>query len=72
MEQIVIAYGFPPNTVAAIIMLHKNTKVKVRSPDRDTDYSDIVAGVLQGDTFAPCVFVIYQDYVLRASIDLMK
>ena len=34
-------------------MLYKNTKVKVRSPDGDSDYFDIVAGVLQGDTLAP-------------------
>ena len=32
------------------MMLYRNTKVKVRFPDRDTDYFDIVAGVLQGDT----------------------
>ena len=37
-------------------MLYKNTKVKVRSPDGDTDYFDIVAGVLQGDTLAPYPF----------------
>ena len=35
------------------IMLYKNTKVKVCSPDGDTDYFDIVAGVLQGNTLAP-------------------
>ena len=27
------------------MMLHKNTKVKVRSPDEETDYFDIVAGI---------------------------
>ena len=32
-------------TIAAIMMLYKNTKVKVRSPDGDTNYFDIVAGV---------------------------
>ena len=53
-------------------MLYKNTKVKVRSPDGDTDYFDIVAGVLQGDTLAPYLFIIYLEYVLRTSIDLMK
>ncbi len=42
-------------TVAAIMMLYRNTKVKVRSPDGDTDYFDIVAGALQGDTLAPYV-----------------
>ena len=33
---------------------------------------DIVAGVLQGDTLAPYLFIICFDYVLRTSIDLMK
>ena len=54
------------------MMLYKNTKVKVRSPDGDTDYFDIVAGVLQGDTLAPYLFIICLDYVLRTFIDLMK
>ena len=31
----------------------RNTKVKVRSPDGDTEYFEIVAGLLQGDTLAP-------------------
>ena len=53
-------------------MLYKDTKVKVRSSDGDTDYFDNVAGVLQGDTLAPYPFIICLDYVLRASIDLMK
>ena len=35
------------------MMLYKNMKVKVRSPDGDKDYFDFVAGVLQGDTLAP-------------------
>ena len=47
-------------------------KVKVHSPDGDTDYFDIVAGVLQGNTLAPYLFVICLDYVLRKSIDKMK
>ena len=51
------------------MMLYRNTKVKVRSPDWDTDYSDIVAGVLQGDIVALCLFIICLDYVLRTSVD---
>ena len=43
--------------------------MKVRSPDGDTEYFDIVAGVLQGDTLAPYLFIICLDYVLRTSID---
>ena len=37
-----------------------------------TDYFDIVAGVLLGVTLAPYLFIIFQDYLLRTSIDLMK
>ena len=38
----------------------------------ETDYLDIVAGVLQGDTLAPYLFIICLDYVLRTSIDKIK
>ena len=72
MEQILLAYGLPKETVAAITILNRNTKVKVRSPDGDTDYFDIVAGVLQGDTLVPYLFIIFLDYVLRTSIDKIR
>ena len=72
MEQILLAYCIPKETVAAITILYRNTKVKVRSPDGDTEYFDIVAGVLQGDTLAPYLFIICLDYVLRTSIDKIK
>ena len=72
MEQILVAYGLPKKTAAAIMMLYRNTKVKVRSPDGDTDYLDIVAGALQWDTLAPYLFIICLDYVLRTSIDKIK
>ena len=52
-------------------MLYKNTKAMVGSPDRDTDFY-VVARVLQGDTLAPYLFIICQDYVLQTSIDLIK
>ena len=44
MEQILLAYGLHKETVAAITILYRNTNVKVRSPDGDTDYFYIVAG----------------------------
>ena len=72
MEQILLAYGLPKETVAAITILYRNTKVKVRSPDGDTEYFNIVAGVLQGDTLAPYLFIICLDYVLRTSIDKIR
>ena len=64
--------AYQRKTVAATQMLYRNTKVKVCSRNGDTDYFDIVAGVLQGDTSAPYLFIICQDYVLRTSIDKIK
>ena len=54
------------------MMLYRNTKVKVCSPDWDTDYFDIVAGVQQVDTIAPYLFIICVDYMLRTSTDKIK
>ena len=65
-------HGLPKEIVAAITNLYRNTKVKVRSPDGDTEYFDIVAGVLQGDTLAPYLFIICLVYVLRTSIDKIR
>ena len=42
------------------------------APDGDTEYFDIVAGVLQGDTLAPYLFIICLDYMLRISIDKIR
>ena len=39
--EILLAYGFPKETVTAIIMLYKETKVIVCSPDNDSNYFDI-------------------------------
>ena len=62
----------PKETVAAITILYRNTKVKVRSPDGDREYFDIVAGILQGDTLAPYLFIICLDYMLGTSIDKIR
>ena len=72
MEQILLAYSLPEETIAAITVIYRNTKVKVRSPDGDTEYIDIVAGVQQGDTLALYLFIICLDYVLRTSIDNIR
>ena len=67
MEQILLAYGLQKETI-----LYRNTKVKVHSPDGDTEYFDIVAGVLQGNMLAPYLFIICLDYMLRTSIDKIR
>ena len=54
------------------MMLYRNTKLKIRFLDGDTDNFDIVAGVLQGDTLTLYLFIISLDYVLRTSIDKIK
>ena len=54
------------------MILYRNTKVKVRFPDGDTDYFDIVAGIQQGNTLAPYLFIICLEFVLWTSIDKIK
>ena len=46
--------------------------MKVRSPDGNTEYFDIVARILQGDTLDPYIFIICLDYMLRTSIDKIR
>ena len=64
MEQILLAYDLPKETVTVIMMLYDNMKVKVHSLDGDTDFFNIAAGILQGDTLAPYLFIIFLDYIL--------
>ena len=54
------------------MILYGNTKVKVRLLDGNTEFFDIVAGVLQGNTLALYLFIICLDYVLRTLIDKIK
>ena len=69
---IFLTCGLLKETVPALMMLHGNTKVKVRSPEGVTDFFDIVSGVLQGDTFVLYLFISCLDRVVRTSIDQMK
>ena len=72
MEQILLAYSLLKETVVAMMMLYKKHESKSSLTDGDTDYFDIVAGMLLGDTLSPYLFIICQDYVLRTTIDLIK
>ena len=64
LMEILAAYGVPEVVISAI-KLYTNTVAQVLSPDGDTDFFEILAGVLQGDTLAPYLFVIALDYALR-------
>ena len=69
MLKIMRAYGIPEQLVNAIGQMYENTRAKVISPDGETDLFKSLAGVLQGDTLAPYLFVIVLDYALRTAID---
>ena len=44
--------------------LYKKMKAMVPLPNGDTDFFNIVAGVLQGDTLASYMFIICPKYIL--------
>ena len=67
MAQMLLAYGLPKETAAAIMMLYK----KIHSPYGDIDFFDIGAGILQGDTLVQYLSIICLDYILRTLIDLI-
>ena len=68
MLKILKAYGIPLQLIQIISKLYEGTRARVISPDGETDYFNIVAGVLQGDTLAPYLFAIIVDYLMRNAI----
>ena len=72
MFEILPLYGISPPIVNAIKALYINTTASIITPDGETDFFKIIAGVLQGDTLAPFLFIIVLDYVLRLSLDTMN
>ena len=68
MMAILRAYGIPSVIVDVIRLLYTGTKAKVVTSDGQTDLFDILAGVLQGDTLAPYLFVIVIDYCMNEAI----
>ena len=69
MIKILKAYGIPDIITNAIEDTYKGTKAKVITPDGETEEFDILAGVLQGDTLAPYLFIIVLDYCLKTAIE---
>ena len=54
------------------MIIYRNLKVKVHSPDGDRDFFDIVDGVLQRGKLTPNMFITCLDDLLRKSIDIIK
>ena len=48
--------------------MYTETYAKVLSPDGETEQFEIKAGVLQGDTLAPYLFIIALDYAMRTAL----
>ena len=69
MFKILAAYNIPKRIVDAIILMYTDIKAKVASPDGETDFFDIIAGVMQGDTLAPYLFVIVLDHAMRKATE---
>jgi hypothetical protein len=60
-------YGIPSSIIKSIMALYHGTSARVRTPKGPTDFFATSAGVLQGDTLAPFLFVLVVDYVLRTA-----
>ena len=69
MFEILELYGIPPKIIAAIRVLYTDTSSTILTPDGETPPFQIQAGILQGDTLAPFLFILVVDYVLRMSVD---
>ena len=54
------------------MIMYKDTEYIVRSPDGDTKFFNVVAGVLQGDTWATYPFITCLDYVLQVTINSQR
>ena len=72
MFEILGLYGIPQPILDAIRLMYTNNTSTVLSPDGETAPIDIKAGILQGDTLAPFLFIMVVDYVLRMSLDLSR
>ena len=64
MFEILKLYGIPIQIIDAIKLLYTDTRLTIL-----THSFSIKAGILQGDTLAPFLFIIVVDYVLRMSVD---
>ena len=69
MFDILSLYGIPPKIIDAIKLLYTDTKSSVQTSDGETDTFPIQAGILQGDTLAPFLFITVIDYIMRVSVD---
>ena len=69
MFEILEPYGIPNETIVAIKVMYTDTSSTILTTDGETPSFPILAGILQGDTLAPFLFIIVVDYVMHISVD---
>ena len=67
MFKILGAYGIPDQIIDGIKIMYEDNTAAVITPAGLTDYFKITAGIFQGDTLSPFLFIIVIDYILRKS-----
>ena len=65
----ILKSDIPEKLVNAINQIYKNTRANVVTSDGETDSFHILAGVLQGNTFAPFFFATLLDYAMRKALN---
>ena len=70
MFLILKAYGIPPTIIDAIKLIYENSAAQVITPDGETPFFNILAGIFQGDTLAPFLFIVVLDYALKEAFKI--
>ena len=65
LMEILLVYGVPKKIVDAMSISYKDTVAQVILPDGETDFFEMAADVLQGDTLALHLFIVTLHYALR-------
>ena len=68
IENIMLSYDIPVETVDAVMSVYYGATAAVKSDGDISDYFDLGVGVLQGDTLAPYLFVLVIDWIMRNAV----
>ena len=72
MFEILRLYGIPEGIIAAIKVMYTDNSSTVMTTDGETQAFPTLAGILQGDTLAPFLFIMVVDYIMRVSVDTIS
>ena len=65
MFEILRLYGIPEGIIAAIKVMYTDNSSTVMTTDGETQAFPTLAGILQGDTLAPFLFIMVVDYIMH-------